>query len=412
LGPITAFSSGAVALDSLDRLDGLNVVVVCGTGQEQLKKATGAIAAFTARGGKLVVLGRPADGPLSWSPVPITAKTVKGVRSLVKHNPAMPAWISNADLYFRTERPASAFSAQGATFLDDRETIASIPAGQGRIYLLGYEPADFTPVPIELGKAYYRTTKVPTYFDTLEPDGLLQGTSYTSFIDQLVALKPIRLVHCILDDLGVFNSQPLFTSTTRQNGKVGDEPFSIEVTDWKFRLDPENIGLKSGWQRGEGQGWADIKLSLAWEKQGYTQPNPHYLIAPNGKRDDAGQYNGFAWYGAQVNVPASAKEAGPLHLEIEGVDDFDTTYINGNPVGHTGNETPNAPAVARHYNLRADSLFFGARNTITIQVEDVYAEGMVKGPVRIVASRKNDAKAALPYPANYPILDLNAFHNW
>ena len=225
LGPLGSFAGGFKALADLDQLDGLDVVVAAGVSQDALGKASSSIASFTGRGGKLVVLGRPPDGPLTWSPVPVTVQGIHIVRALAQHDPALPGWISNADLYFRTTYPAAAFAAPGAAYLDDHKTIASIPAGQGRLYLLGYDPADLAPVARDLtANKSFRITAVPTYYDTIESDGLLNGTLYTSFIDVLVSMKPIRLVHSLLDQLGAFDTEPLFTSATYQNGKLPADP--------------------------------------------------------------------------------------------------------------------------------------------------------------------------------------------
>ncbi len=411
LGPLAAFARGARALARLDDLDGVDAAVVCGADQAALGAAAASFAAFTARGGTLLVVGRPPAGRLAWAPVAVEVAAITGVGSLLAHQPGLPGWLSNADLFLRRTVPAAAFQAAGAAFLDDRRTVASIPAGRGRLLLVGYDLQDVQPIPIELGKDSYRTTRVPTWFDTVEPDGLLDGTRYTSFIEVLASYKPVRLVHALLDQLGAFDAQPLFTAATRQAGRIDGRRVGVTVRDWRFRIDPEEVGEARGWQGGDGDGWKPIRLGESWESQGWTQPNLRYANGPDGKPDTQ-QYNGVAWYVASVELPEALRSAGEVRLEFAGADDFDTAYVNGEKVGSTGRETAKWWEAPRSYVVPAALLAAGGRATIAIRVTDVYMGGMVKGPVRLVLVPPAAAAGPTPYPAGFPVLDPDAFHNW
>lgn len=80
--------------------------------------------------------------------------------------------------------------------------------------------------------------------------------------------------------------------------------------DWKFKLDPEDTGVKKGWQDTDfdDTGWETVKV-------------------PGELPED---YNGVAWYRKNVKADVSAlKKEGALALIFQQVDDAAWVYLNG-----------------------------------------------------------------------------------
>jgi sialate O-acetylesterase len=119
---------------------------------------------------------------------------------------------------------------------------------------------------------------------------------------------------------------------------------------------------------GETQGWAGMDHASAdWK----TMALPQYWQA-------AGlACNGAIWFRREIDVPAAAagQEA---RLRLGPVDDYDTTYFNGERIGATGPETPNAFAAPREYRIPG-RLIKAGRNVIAVRVFDHYGQGGIYG---------------------------------
>jgi sialate O-acetylesterase len=85
------------------------------------------------------------------------------------------------------------------------------------------------------------------------------------------------------------------------------------------------------------------------------------------------EYNGMIWYTREVEVTA-AQARGPATLVLGAVDDADRTWVNGIGIGGSS-----LAAQSRVYALPAGTLKPG-RNTITVNDDDVYANGGMTGP--------------------------------
>lgn len=84
---------------------------------------------------------------------------------------------------------------------------------------------------------------------------------------------------------------------------------------WKFRIDPDQVGLDEGWaQPGyDAAAWRSIRIREFWENQG---------VSP---------YDGCAWYRAEFEAPPAA-EAQRLFLAFGAVADEATVFVNGRRV--------------------------------------------------------------------------------
>ncbi|MDG1667784.1 MAG: glycoside hydrolase family 2 TIM barrel-domain containing protein [Opitutae bacterium] len=114
---------------------------------------------------------------------------------------------------------------------------------------------------------------------------------------------------------------------------------------WKFKLDPENVGISEGWQSNPKtleQDSADIQVPCCWEEL---------------EQD----YEGVAWYSTQVEIDAD--KAGQICRIAFQASNYRTgVWINGKAVGsHDGGYTP------FDFEIQ-DFLNYGATNQITVRI--------------------------------------------
>lgn len=118
-----------------------------------------------------------------------------------------------------------------------------------------------------------------------------------------------------------------------------------------FVQDPGNTGVGLGYARPEysDDDWKTMELPQPWESAGL-------------------EIDGAVWYRRSVDVPAdwAGKE---LMLSLGPIDDFDTTYFNGEQVGATGPETQNSYIQPRKYSIPG-RLVHAGRNVIAVRVFD------------------------------------------
>jgi sialate O-acetylesterase len=116
--------------------------------------------------------------------------------------------------------------------------------------------------------------------------------------------------------------------------------------------------------KGEAMGYADPSFTAAdWQKMNLPQ-----FFETAGLNMD-----GAVWFRKVINVPAtwSGKD---LVLQLAAIDDYDTTYFNGQKVGGIGRETLDSYRVPRRYNVPG-SLVHPGRNLIAVRVFDSAGDG-------------------------------------
>ncbi len=121
-----------------------------------------------------------------------------------------------------------------------------------------------------------------------------------------------------------------------------DTGMAPETRDWAR----PDIGMK---------GWASVSVPGDWEES----------LGLN--------IDGAVWFRHEFDIPA-AWAGRDLTLDLGPVDDFDTTYFNGKPVGATGPETPNANLVPRSYAVPGRLVRTG-RAVIAVRIFDRYGRG-------------------------------------
>ncbi|MCD6360514.1 MAG: DUF4838 domain-containing protein [Armatimonadetes bacterium] len=143
----------------------------------------------------------------------------------------------------------------------------------------------------------------------------------------------------------------------------------LEVADlperWRFRLDPDDVGVEQGWgaEEFDDTGWEELAVGRSWEAQGHD-------------------YDGHAWYRCRFEVPAGAEGRAAL-LFFGGVDGHAWVYLNGEMIGEHHDW-------ATGFELNAAGhLRYGGENTLAVRVYDGAGLGGICGPVILYAPPDN-----------------------
>lgn len=142
---------------------------------------------------------------------------------------------------------------------------------------------------------------------------------------------------------------------------------------WRFRLDPENEGVAEDWFAADvnGNKWREIPVPAWWEKT------------------DVGQYDGYAWYRVEFELPEEID--GALQLLFSGVDEQAWVYLNGQPVGErTSESTGLEPADYwdEPFTVSLGEAWRPGENTLAVRVHDRERAGGIFQPVKLLAVPK------------------------
>lgn len=141
------------------------------------------------------------------------------------------------------------------------------------------------------------------------------------------------------------------------------EELERRVAAWEaknFHQDTGNRGETRGFAapRTSTHGWSKMEMPRFWESAGL-------------------EIDGAVWFRREVELPADWAGR-DLALSLGAIDDFDTTYWNGERVGATGAETPHYYAAPRHYQVPA-RLARAGTNVIAVRVFDHFGSGGFAG---------------------------------
>jgi sialate O-acetylesterase len=130
--------------------------------------------------------------------------------------------------------------------------------------------------------------------------------------------------------------------------------------DTTIHKDPGNKGFSLGYAAPETSDsrWGDMRLPHRWQATGMN-------------------FNGAVWFRKTLDLPATM-EGKDLLLNLDKVDDYDTTYFNGQKVGGIGLETPNPFFAFRSYKIAA-SLVKPGKNVVAVRVFDRIGDGGFTG---------------------------------
>ncbi len=161
----------------------------------------------------------------------------------------------------------------------------------------------------------------------------------------------------------------------------------------KYWQDPGNRGFLYDWADldYDDSEWMDFTAPGFWQSRGYD-------------------FNGAVWFRKKVTIPSSW--AGQeIEVRLGAIDDFDVTYVNGLPVGQTGQETPAWWQHPRRYKTAAKYWKAGEDNVIVVRVFDWFGNGglaggekmeLVCGEERIPIDGRWKMKVEYAFPAAAP----------
>lgn len=329
-----------------------------------------AFTALVAGGGTAFLIGAEALSDLGWLPVPVKRQEVSYARGAPAEDLGMGYGIGFSETFIKDRRTDRLPIEQaGVRLLTNPGFIAEVPYQQGRFILFAIDP-----------EPYLHTDVTP------ERSQRIYG-KLTRMLSILAA-----------NEGGQF--KPL---SSRYLAGITDARVDLPG-QWKFEIDPDNKGARGKWQLPEfdDSAWRMLNVPDLWENQGVTNYNPRF---PDSKRP----YDGFAWYRCQVQIPASMADRDDLHLVLGIVDDMDVTYLNGERIGQTGTETPNAYSVPRSYPIPRGVIKPGAMNTIAVRVFDNLGGGGMTGPELYIGGVK---KEFYPYLDSQPVFNPYKLTRW
>jgi hypothetical protein len=156
----------------------------------------------------------------------------------------------------------------------------------------------------------------------------------------------------------------------RLKERLQEEKLDLTQRTWRFRPDPDEVGLKEDWQGlghndGDGSGWSDIKVGQHWESQGWPA------------------LDRWAWYRLRAAVPETWKDR-PVYLSFEGVDDLYELYVNSHLVARHGDLATRVDTFNERFShdLRP-YVKPGDINLIAVRVYDWYGAGGIFRPVTL-----------------------------
>ena len=150
---------------------------------------------------------------------------------------------------------------------------------------------------------------------------------------------------------------------------------------WRLQIDPHGVGGREGWQLPglDDSGWRTVIAPSYWEQQGITDPRP----GKGPKKVDGlpyTDYDGIAWYRKHFELPADWRGE-ELMLKLGRVDDWDTVWLNGVPIGRLQPGSVKVPSqVIRTYSVPVDAARFDGPNVLAVRVEDGGGPGGLTGP--------------------------------
>jgi len=161
--------------------------------------------------------------------------------------------------------------------------------------------------------------------------------------------------------------------------------YAAKLDAWEqknFPMDTANEGEPRGWAKPDfaDTSWPSMTLPMFWQSAGM-------------------RFNGCVWFRRTLDVPA-AWAGRDLTLNLGAIDDFDTTYFNGEKIGATLRGTLNAYQVQRHYPVPG-SLVKAGKNVITVRVFDQFGDGGFSGPTALMTA-ETAAKDQKPIPLSGP----------
>ncbi len=139
-----------------------------------------------------------------------------------------------------------------------------------------------------------------------------------------------RVLFCAIAALA-FTNAPAVAAVPRPEHPTPDavRPHWSNLNgEWAFRFDPQNVGLKNGWEKPGAEGFDQtIVVPFPWESELSLIHKP--------------EYHGVAWYRRTFSVPETFPKEQRVWLRFGAVDWEADVWVNGEKVAsHEGGYTP------------------------------------------------------------------------
>lgn len=351
------------SLGIVTRSDKKPEIIICDDEKSLTQDRKQQIARLVESGGTAFLIGQGLMRDLSWLPKPVkTEKSSFYYRAEPERNAAMANGLGISDLFLKDKRADFLpVGSEGLIHVSKPALVSEMACGSGKFVLFAVHPFE------------YAKPKV-------SPERMTRNYQKLS-----------RSICILLSNLGV-EFKPL--SEKYVSGRIADDISLPQV--WKFRTDPENRGMRSGWMDPDfdDSKWKGLNVPGFWENQGVTDANPQF---PDSKKP----YDGYAWYRCKVVVPEYCKGRN-LSLLLGAVDDMDVTYFNGVQIGSIGSETNDSYVAVRDYGIPEKTIRFGKENTIAVKVYDNLGGGGIAGPELKIHAVTDDS---------YPYLNVKPLFN-
>ena len=132
---------------------------------------------------------------------------------------------------------------------------------------------------------------------------------------------------------------------------------------WHFKMDPENVGLKQGWEK---ESWKNIKKN--WGKIRTDRPWEEQVKVDKELAEKLKKYNGIGWYATAV-YNSKAFHWKKVYLTFGAVDESCWVYVNGKEAGkHLYKKSDDWKTP---FSIRIDEAFNDSkRQIVTVRVQD------------------------------------------
>lgn len=161
-------------------------------------------------------------------------------------------------------------------------------------------------------------------------------------------------------------------------------PFLETPLFWAFKLDPEDAGLKQEWFK-DGKKiyeWGDsMPTNGPWET-----PYKHYKLPSEKTRELTKNYDGIAWYGCSVEIPAEWKDR-RVHLFFGAVDESCWIYVNGKEIGKHLFEKPTDWATPFTIDITDGINWNEKTQYVIVRVEDKSGSGGIWKRVMLISGK-------------------------